>query len=337
MLTLCILSFLYLLCFPAQAQAGARAGLLLWYNSILPVLFPFMLVSGIFLNTGLADRVQRVLARPFHALFGCSGYGAFAIFTGFLCGFPMGAHMTSDLHRQGKISDRESRFLCGFVNNVSPVFILSYLAADQMKQPGWGILFLINILGAALLYGLLSSVRFRRESEYTALQSLPHHTAQVPQGGPSAHALPSQPTDIAGRFAAIDTAINDSIQNILRLAAYIVLFSVISSALTPLADDQHPVLLFLISCIEITNGIRLIASSALPLFVRAFLATVLCASGGLCALMQTISVARMDRAAIKAYIKSRVMITLLSALLSAAFILFCFLFLGLGRCGIAGW
>ena len=91
---------LYLLLFPARALSDARAGLLLWYRSVLPVLFPFMLVCSILIRLDLLKRALPFLARPFHRLFGCSQYGAFAILGGFLCGFPMGAKITRDLQSQ---------------------------------------------------------------------------------------------------------------------------------------------------------------------------------------------------------------------------------------------
>ena len=149
-----LLLLLYLLLFPVRALADARAGLLLWYRSVLPVLFPFMLLCGLLIRFGLLEHALPALSRPLCRLFGCSPYGAFAILCGFLCGFPMGAKVTCDLQRQRKISEKEAYYLYGFVNNLSPSFILSFLAADQMQRPAWGGLFLCNILGSALLYGI---------------------------------------------------------------------------------------------------------------------------------------------------------------------------------------
>lgn len=299
--------FLYLFCFPQQAASGVRNGLVLWYTSVLPVLFPFMLLCGIVLKFDLASPLLKYLYPPIHALLGCSGYGAFVILAGFLCGFPMGAKLTADLKKQGKITSEEADFLYGFVNNLSPAFIISYLAAEQLQRPGWKLLFLVNVLGSALLYGFLSSFHYRKIME------------EPPN-------VPSSPSPEAGnlakRFTELDLTITDSIQNIVRLGAYIVIFSIISGALSRFADTSSPAVLFLISCIEVTNGVRLICQSAVPLYAKYVMLSAVCAFGGLSALMQTISIASMDLATIKKYIKSRVMITLLSILLSIGSVLF---------------
>ncbi len=300
------LLFLYLFCFPQQAADAVREGLTLWYTSVLPVLFPFMLLCGIVLRLDLALPLVRRINGPVQALLGCSGYGGLAIFIGFLCGFPMGAKLTADLRRQGKIAAQEANFLFGFVNNLSPVFILSYLAADQMQKPGLGPLFLTNILGAALLYGVLSSFYYRKK---------------IPA---SEYALPvlSKPEkEPAGCFAEADLAINETIWNTVRLGAYIVIFSVLSRALSGIAGTGNPVTLFLLSCIEVSNGVRLISSSSLSFPAKYILLGAACAFGGLSALMQTVSIAEMDLPTTKRYIKSRAIITLLSVFLSSGSVL----------------
>lgn len=302
-----ILLFFYLFSFPQQAAAGVRDGLVLWYTSVLPVLFPFMLLCGIVLKFDLAAPLLRYLHRPIHALFGCSAYGAFVILAGFLCGFPMGAKLTADLKKQGKIPPEEADFLFGFVNNLSPAFIISYLSAEQLQRPRWKILFLVNILGSAVLYGILSSFHYRKRIQ----PSLPFPSTGEKKG-----------VSLGKRFAEIDLTINDSIQNVVRLGAYIVIFSMLGGALSRFVDTSKALPLLLVSCVEVTNGVRLISQSSLPLFAKYVLLSAVCAFGGLSALMQTISIASMDLSTAKKYIKSRVMITLLSTLLSVGSVLF---------------
>lgn len=369
---------LYLLLFPAEALLGAREGLLLWYRSVLPVLFPFMLLCGILMRFDLPGRLLPYIARPFHFLFGSSAYGAFAILCGFLCGFPMGAKVTRDLLSQNKISREEAWHLYGFVNNLSPSFILSFMAADQMRQPSWGGLFLLNILGSALIYGCLSARRLRRTSrrentcqktarresvrqktacpeaacrktihEKIASQEVPGAVREnicqktvrqkiapqevsgaVQENAQARAAAPDKnsPLDLQTVFTAIDSCIYDSVENTVRLGAYIVMFSILCSAASHFIPAGHPLALPLLSCIEVTNGVHLLAGSALPLPVRYLLVNVLGAFGGLSALAQTASIAAMDRALLFHYIKSRVKITLLCALISSASVLFSRLF-----------
>lgn len=86
LLALILLSlFFTMLLFPETVFQGACDGLLLWYQILIPTLFPYLIVTGLLLKTDGAAIVSRMLFRPFHLLFGTSFYGGFAVLSGFLC------------------------------------------------------------------------------------------------------------------------------------------------------------------------------------------------------------------------------------------------------------
>ncbi|MDO4322059.1 MAG: hypothetical protein Q4C61_05985 [Lachnospiraceae bacterium] len=308
-----IFFFFYLLLFPETALRSTQNGLLLWYSSVLPVLFPFMLLCGLLLKFDFLKHLPKFLTKPFQALFGVSSHGSFAIITGFLCGFPMGAKITSDLYSEGKISGEEARFLLGFVNNLSPAFILSFLATDQMGCPQLKLMFLGDILGAAVLYGLITSVYHRQRK---AAFPEPH--------GP----IVFHQQSIADAYTQIDACIYDTVLNTVKLGVYITIFKIISDAVFHFIPLTDPLLLFLGASIEVTGGIQLLASSGLPFYLKFILVNSLCAFGGFSALAQTVSIASLDGDALFYYIKSRVLITLLCAALSFGSILLLSFLLG---------
>ena len=105
-------AFLILLClifmiFHADlVTKGAVSGLLLWYSSVVPALFPFMVLSSVLSASG---GVQ-ALMRPFPVIFrfaGLSADGWYVLLTGLLCGCPMGAKTCADLYAEGRISSGE--------------------------------------------------------------------------------------------------------------------------------------------------------------------------------------------------------------------------------------
>lgn len=303
-----LLFFGYLLIAPAAALTSAREGLLLWYHSILPTLLPFMLLCTLALRLGLLDDWLQKLYRPFHRLTGCSTYGAFAILTGFFCGFPMGAKITHDLLAEKKISQSEANWLMGFVNNLSPGFLLSYAAYEQLQLTSGRFLIPANVLGSALLCGILTSVRRR----HTFLRNRSADISVMP--------------DADTLFPIIDDCINSTVKSMIRLGIYIMMFSLLGSMLGSLLPADHIISLLFCAVIEVTGGIHLLADSALPFSIRFILVNALCSFGGICALAQTAGIASMDQQMLHSYIKSRVMITLLSILFSCVSFLFCFLF-----------
>ena len=198
--------FFYLLAFPLPALESARHGLLLWYHSVVPVLFPFMLLGNFALRTGLIYPLTALFYRPLHLLFGCS-------LAGFLCGFPVGAKITSDLAAQNLISADEETFLLGFCNNLSPAFLLSYLAVAQLDAPKLGPVFLGTVLGASFLYGFLRSFSFRRKI------SMQKERESAP---------------LSFSFALLDPCIMNAIENTVRLGGYLVSFSILDGCISHL-------------------------------------------------------------------------------------------------------
>ena len=297
-----ICAFLYLLCRPQAASASVRSGLLLWYHSVVPTLLPFMLLTGLLLRLRLLEPLLPFLQRCLAPVFGCSGYGVFAILCGFTAGFPMGAKLTRTLLDQEKISHKEACHLIGFVNNPSPAFLLSYVAADQWQHPELGILLIGNVFGSALLYGILSSFRFR------SVRTDPSRSGSV-----RAAAIHESPQDC---FALIDSCIEDAVSATVRIGVYLIVFSMLVDAAASIPLASTPVGLVLFAALELTNGIHLIAHSTLSFQVQLVLIPALAAFGGCSVIAQSIGIASMDHDMLRSYLKSRPGVVMISCLLS---------------------
>lgn len=295
-------AFLYLLCRPQVVLASVRSGLLLWYHSVVPTLLPFMLLTGLLLRLRLLEPLLPFLQRCLAPIFGCSGYGVFAILCGFTAGFPMGAKLTRTLLDQKKISHKEACHLIGFVNNPSPAFLLSYVAADQCQHPELGILLIGNVFGSALLYGILSSFRFR------SVRTDPSRSGSV-----RAAAIHESPQDC---FALIDSCIEDAVSATVRIGVYLIVFSMLVDAAASIPLASTPVGLVLFAALELTNGIHLIAHSTLSFQVQLVLIPALAAFGGCSVIAQSIGIASMDHDMLRSYLKSRPGVVMISCLLS---------------------
>ena len=84
-----ILCFFVMLLFPSEVFEGAKSGLLLWFLTVLPTLFPFLLISRLLLDSCACSLLNKLLAPVISRLFGISAQGSFAFIVGFLCGYPM--------------------------------------------------------------------------------------------------------------------------------------------------------------------------------------------------------------------------------------------------------
>ena len=129
-----LIFFLCMLSFPQTVFAGASYGLLLWFRHVLPTLLPYMVLINILIRTPALHWICHITSPFLCPLLGTSYYGTFAVLTGFLCGYPMGAKTASDLLDAQKISRSEASYLLSFCNNTSPAFILNYVVIQNLKK-----------------------------------------------------------------------------------------------------------------------------------------------------------------------------------------------------------
>ena len=110
-------------------------------------------------------------------IFGVSPAGAYAVLFGLLCGYPMGAKLTSDLYASRKISRREAQYLLTFTNHASPMFISSYLIHTCMNGQVSALEVFSLLLGSAFLTMLCMRLWFFVQAAGTLLAS-PRYTHQ---------------------------------------------------------------------------------------------------------------------------------------------------------------
>mgnify|MGYP000255443789 CR=1 FL=1 len=64
-----ILCFFVMLLFPSEVFEGAKSGLLLWFLTVLPTLFPFLLISRLLLDSCACSLLNKLLAPVISRLF----------------------------------------------------------------------------------------------------------------------------------------------------------------------------------------------------------------------------------------------------------------------------
>lgn len=304
---LTVLLFLYLILSPVSCVEAALAGLLQWFHFVVPSLFPLMILSQLLISSGMISLLLAPAAFFTKHLFGIGLYGTYALLIGFLCGYPMGVKILRDLHDKGLISGQECRYLAGFINNVSPGFLITYVSVQQFHTAALAMPTIAIVYGSSALYGVLSRFFIPGEPE--------SEREKFVETGEKKTSFSAQ------FFALIDVCILDSIHQIVRLGGYMILFAVISSVLKLIPTIPSAVKAVLSGILEITNGISQIAALSLPLKIRYLLGIVCLAFGGLCSALQSGELLKNFGGTLHSYIKTKAM-TAIIALLFAALYLF---------------
>lgn len=141
------------LCQSTAATAATREALRLASSTILPSLFPYLVLSGILSRS--ADSLSLPGGGAFGRIFRLPPCGYTAFFLGALCGFPIGARITAELYERGAIDRDAAARLSAMSTNAGPAFAVAGVGGALFGMPklGW-LLFLSQLIAAALL-GLL--------------------------------------------------------------------------------------------------------------------------------------------------------------------------------------
>ncbi len=150
-----------ILMFPKEAMSYAAAGLSLWFDNMVPALFPFMVISGLIIRLDLAPCILSLLHPLLYKIFHTNVYCEYAIVMGLLCGYPMGAVIVRDLLEEHKINIAQAEYLLAFCNNIGPVFFFTLALPLFTKE--CHLLLLLGMYGIPLVYGILLRYTFYKK------------------------------------------------------------------------------------------------------------------------------------------------------------------------------
>ena len=165
-----------LLMYPREVMDAARDGLMLWFNTVLPSLLPFIVGIGLSMRLGFIRFIGTLLSPLTTQLFGVSGAGGVAFVTGLVSGYPIGAKTVGDLHKAGDISSTEAERLILFCNNAGPLFIIGAVGVGMFGSLQAGYILWAGHTAAALLLGILYRI-FRGKVYVTPPKNNLVHTA----------------------------------------------------------------------------------------------------------------------------------------------------------------
>ncbi|MDY3917828.1 MAG: hypothetical protein SOZ59_02355 [Candidatus Limivivens sp.] len=295
--------FCFLFTHPAHGLAAARYGLTLWFDTLVPTLLPFLMISGFCIQSGLLEQLSFVTEKFPDRLRKLSPGGTFALIAGFLCGFPTGAKILGDLRRNGRISLPEAQCLLHFCNNASPGFVFTYLIHEKLGLSNQILPILLLIYGIPLFC-----------CGFSLLRALPTVTKEC-------NAKKASSPQIT--FGLLDACIYDACITILKLGGYIILFSILTEMLTCLPFFTAKSCAVLTAVLELTSGIDRISDAfEMPWAILA--AVPLTVFGGLCTFAQTISVLKGSGLNAGTYLRARAGMSLLAFAGTALWLLFVF-------------
>ncbi len=245
-------------------------GLSLCAKTVIPSLFPFMVLSELLVASGGGELLGRVCQRPLRMLFGISGAGGCALMMGLVCGFPVGTKTAVSLCRRGDITPTElSRLIC-FCNIPSSAFLINALGNSLFGSHRFGLLSYLICLASALLCAALMH------------RLAPLDKQEPHQGCERAPALGV--TTFTGAVTSAATAM-------LYVCAYVVFFSALVGTLGHLLAKTglgQTALSLIFGLFELSGGVLQASAISKPAIGRV-VAIFLCGWSGLSVHLQILS------------------------------------------------
>lgn len=288
-----LLCLFYILRFPSVTVNAAAKGLVLWFEQVLPSLLPFAILSNIIIASDILSSITKRLLPFIRKMIPVSDSGAFVLFSGFLFGFPMGSRNCAQLLLEDKMEKQEAEVLFIITNNMSPVFIQSYILGQCLQLPeyfGWSILLL-----------------------YLPPLLLGRYLLRHNKGVGNLHKKTASRSKI--NFQIVDAGIMNGFETLTKIGGYIMIFSILASCFI-----QFPIPEMLktgcIGFIELTNGIHFLSSTSLSEETQYILAMMFTAFGGVSGIAQTSAMVKGTGLSMKKYVSLKLLLCLITGMLA---------------------
>lgn len=161
------------------AFAGAAQGVELCIKTVIPSLFPFLFLSGVFSTSFQGDKlpVLRLLGKAFRL----PPQMDYLLIPAFLGGYPIGAQAVSQAHRSGLLGKEQAERYLAFCSNVGPAFLFGILSLKfdrkRLLWAMWGVQILSAWTAARVFSPSGQPDSIVRETEKDAPPSLGIETA----------------------------------------------------------------------------------------------------------------------------------------------------------------
>lgn len=267
----CITQIGFILVYPTETLKAAREGLNLWLNVMIPTLLPFLICTGILVQTGLISRLLAPFKTLWKIVFGISPAGAYAVLVGMLCGYPMGAKTTSDLYENGQITKKEAEYLLTFVNQPSPVFVRTYLCQICLNDrvPFFKMM-LILWVSEWMTAQFFRFIIFRKKNYFGEETVMKKETPAT-----------------SSSEAFLDVSIMNGFETVTRLGGYILMFSILSACISHFWNMKNLIGYTLSGILELTTGLCRLQNANIHMQWKYLLTLFLTAFGGICITFQT--------------------------------------------------
>ncbi|TKC18553.1 sporulation integral membrane protein YlbJ [Robertmurraya kyonggiensis] len=219
-----------LISFPQESVGASIRGLDMWWKIVFPSLLPFFIVSEMLIGFGVVKFVGVLLEPLMRPLFRVPGVGGFVWAMGMASGYPAGAKLTARLRQEEQLSKIEAERLVTFTNCSNPLFIFGAVSVGFFNNPKLGVILALAHYLGNLTVGIF--MRFYGRDDSSTKESKNRKLFALRTALRELHQTRIKDNRPLGKL--LGDAVMSSIQTLLMIGGFIILFSVINQLLTNL-------------------------------------------------------------------------------------------------------
>jgi sporulation integral membrane protein YlbJ len=259
---LMILVLTLLLLFPKYSVQGAAGGLTLWFNIVLPTLAPFMICTKLIAACGGVRYLMKPFAPLLRRIFAVSEDGAYILFCGILCGYPLGSKLCADFYKEGRISAEEAKYLLSICNHPSPMFLSGYVYSMLpviVSKPRFLFCFYIPLIPVSLLSRRFYRIR-KTSSQRDVLANEASDDSKCIGSISSSSSSNEETSSVSVPLEEILLSVSETM---VLIGNYIMLFSIFAEWVGQVSWIPLTGKVLLAGLLEITTGTRMICKTFL--------------------------------------------------------------------------
>lgn len=287
-LVLSVLLALALIKYPTLSSEGIVKGLGLSAGTMVPSLFPFIVVSSFAANSGAVNFLGRKTDKFFRKIWGLSGTAGSIILFGLFGGFPVGCSMAANLYSRNKITSSEAKRIALSSVNAGPAFVIGAVGTMMLSSFKAGVIIFVSLSVSSLTIAFFSKWVLPSDGENRIAEEAEMSLSD-----------------------ALVTSVYSSSKTMLLICAWILIFSCFINILTGTVDNESLTGIIKIFA-EVSQGCEKISETKNP----AHLAFVIGWSG-LCVHCQILPHVIKTGLKIKYFLCSRIFHACLSSLICA--------------------
>ena len=160
---------------PKRYTSGTIAGLKLFFTSVLPGLFPFMLLTKLLTELNFVLHLSQKLNKPANFLFHTSGLGFYTLIMSILSGYPIGAKIISELYTKGMISESEAKKMSVFCTTSGPIFVIGAIGVGMFCSMKIGIIIYLAHIISSIVLGIVYAYFHKNSIQPLTLSPIKKH------------------------------------------------------------------------------------------------------------------------------------------------------------------